>query len=415
MTSTASFPQNADTGIWNGQAFVGFVEQGGFRNMQSWSFFRKLKWFERYGSAPMRLETYIANTRRAFTTLLSPVRQGGAPGGGLPKQRQNLRKEVANAGLTAVVRDSTCKLEGPAAVLDCEDDKERLFIDEVFNAGGRERYFADVGELNALETLFGYEGGMQVSVVGGNLRLIDRLLALSRANMRLSTTVRGLEKVEDGQGRWRVHSVNKPEGPGRPGSVETLSSDDFNVVIVASSLSLANLTLAPGTEDQSGLRQSYNDSYVTHFTTTSALNGSFFGRETGMPQNVLTSSTPRSETSPPFFSLTLIRQLMDPQDSSQTHNLYKIVSREVLSNEEIGSYLTKDTDDPTEPLISWIDRQPLPASVPTVEDFDDLLEDVEIAPGLFYAGGGEQVVAIAEFGCRMGLNAARLVAGRSGV
>lgn len=37
------------------------------------------------------------------------------------------------------------------------------------------------------------------------------------------------------------------------------------------------------------------------------------------------------------------------------------------------------------------------------------MENFEIAPNIFYAGGGEQVNTSAEFGCRMKRNAAVLI------
>jgi hypothetical protein len=123
-----------------------------------------------------------------------------------------------------------------------------------------------------------------------------------------------------------------------------------------------------------------------------------------MPQDILTNIA--SDHPPSFFSLKLLKELANPDNPGQLENLYKLVTREEVPLADIEQYLEH-------PEITWIDRQPLPQSVPVLKDDGDkcrsFLEKIEILPGLYYAGGGEQVVASAEFGCRMGANAADLV------
>ncbi|KAK5119490.1 hypothetical protein LTR85_007590 [Meristemomyces frigidus] len=376
MTMPAPVPMRAGTGVWDGKLFVGFVEADGFRTPLAWSFFRKLKWFQRYGATPTRLANNATTARQQLFQLLPLV---AAPMPGV-QAKKNLRQEVAASGLLPIVEGTLCSLGDPSAGIDCAGGKERLFVEEVCNAGARERYLGNLGQ--------------QSAIVGGNLRLIDRLLALSRATIRLNTTVRSLEG-DEGSASWLLDSVDKPEGPGRPG---TSSRDEFEIVILASSLSLANVTFTPKLARQPGLQQLYTDSYVTHCTTSRTLNGSTFGRPVGMPQNVLTSPALRAPyTEPPFFSLTLVKQILRTDSQGRPmqpqQNLYKLVSRGGLSDDVIASYVARDMlqegGTSEAPLITWIDRQRLPASVLTIDDFDELLEGIEIAPGVIYAGGGE--------------------------
>ena len=88
--------------------------------------------------------------------------------------------------------------------------------------------------------------------------------------------------------------------------------------------------------------------------------------------------------------------------------LYKIVSEQQISDEQLGQYV-EQVESPTEPTISWINREPLLQSVPRLERNQTIQGAIEIAPKLFYAGGGEQITATIEFACRMARNAARLI------
>lgn len=384
------------TGVWDGKGFVGFIEEDDFRNPNAWNFFRRLKWYQRYGNAPQNFFNAVTLARQAFTLLVNPSVQQ-------PEPVRNLRKAVEDRNLGDTIRYSICTSNG---TINCTvDDKTKLFVSEVFNAGIRERYFADGNVLNGLEELFGYESEAPLIVAGGNLRLIDRLLVLSRAKVLLSSTV--TEVGESPQGGRRVRY--------RRQQVEGDIEQDFDVVVLATSLSLANITFSPPLPEQPGLEQLYNNSYVTHFTTSSTLNATYFGLELGegpgMTQNVLTSPL-CDDIKPPFYSLTFLRILADSDLTERPQNLYKIVSDQRIEDEALAAYL-QAPEDITEPLITWIDRQPLPMSVPKLPQVEtQLLENIEIVPGIIYAGGGEQVAATAEFACRMGANAAELVGKR---
>jgi hypothetical protein len=56
--------------------------------------------------------------------------------------------------------------------------------------------------------------------------------------------------------------------------------------------------------------------------------------------------------------------------------------------------------------ISWVHRQAWPHAFPRYQESHALLEEVEIAPKLFYLSGAEDVISSMEMSCRMGHNAA---------
>jgi hypothetical protein len=256
-----------------------------------------------------------------------------------------------------------------------------------------------------LEFLFGYETQVESSVDGGNLQLIDRLLRIATTDVRLGTEVKAIKRKLTGDIRLTTESTT--DGSTR--------EETFDVVIIATSTDRSGLKFDPPLDNVTGLGQKYRDSFVTHFTTPSLLNPSYFNRTKTMPQNVLTTQSIDDVfdgNEPLFFSLNLLRRIQNPQDTALQEYLFKLVSREEIPDSEIEKMLSKPTP-PTKPTITWIDRRPLPQSIPITEADSDqcktVLERIEIAPNIYYAGAGEQIIGSAEFGCRSGANVANLI------
>ncbi|KAK3696519.1 hypothetical protein LTR37_017937 [Vermiconidia calcicola] len=382
-------------GVWNGKELVGFVEEDGFREPEFWSPFRTAKWFQRYGNAPWNLSEAVSTVRLSFDILLDA--RLPSTGG-----ESNLTAAIEAADLNGYVQDFFCSGDDRTFP---DGSKGSLFVEEVAYAAERERFFASVLELNVLEYVLSYETARPVSVQGGNLRLIDRLLRLSTDDIRINTDVLKLERLNDN----KTGLTSLSSRGGLP-IVET-----FDTVIVATSLELANITFEPLLPNVPGLKQEYKNSFVTHFTTPGGLNASYFNMNETMPQNILTTVSIDDVFDGidlPFFSLTLLREITPPGATRATESLFKLVSREEIPDADIERFLALPADS-NQTLITWIDRQPLPRSVPVYEVKEDtcieILEEIEIAPSVYYAGGGEQVVASAEFGCRMGQNSANLI------
>lgn len=370
-------PSDAGTGVWDGTKFRGFVEDTGFRNPQTWSLFRKLRWFQRYGATPWEYARNVTSTQTRYRQLGTAM-------------FTSLRAAVKAVNLEKAVRLGLCE----SGLLDCTQYGNSLFLQEVIDAGIRERFFGNVDQLNGLDAILGFSGDTLSEIVGGNLRLVDRLIKLSGADLRLSTTVAKIRKQS--QGVWRLYF-----------STPTVSdSMDFEAVVIAAPLSTSDLAFEPELGSRPGLLLPYVDSFVTHFTTTSNLSSTYFKADGPVPQNILTTGI-GTDHSLPFFQLRLVGRYSNPK-TVETENLYKLVSEQPITDDELGEYLELDVGPPTKPVISWISREPLFDSVPRLDANQTLLGDVEVEPGLFYAGAGEQVTATVEFGCRMGRNVARL-------
>ena len=391
----------AGTGVWDGEKLVGFVEENGFRNPVGFSPFKTAKWYERYSSTPWDFAQNVTDIRLKFDMLL-PV-TAGAPGDQpVDPGRTNLSKELEMTGLQDYDQNLFCfdrHLDYP------DEEKAGKFANEVIYSGLRERFFDDVFGFNALSFYLGFESESPSSVRGGNLQLIERLLKLSTLDVRTATEVQKIER----QGGNNIQITAVPVSGGEP------SVEQFDRLIIASSLELGNLTFEPPLEDLPGLEQDYSDSFIIHFTTASKLNATYFNQTGTMPQNLLTTyyAEEDKDIRPSFFSLTLIGQVTNPDEPSRVENLYKLVSREEIPYNEIEKYLT-EPEECCRPVISWIDTEAQPKSVPIAAGGLDggcrtTLEKFEIAPGIYYAGGGEQVIASAEMGCRFGANSANLV------
>ena len=91
--------------------------------------------------------------------------------------------------------------------------------------------------------------------------------------------------------------------------------------------------------------------------------------------------------------------------------LYRVVSKHEISSRDIGHLFGYDAPNDAalkELGVSWVKRAVWPY---TFKPFDGQrsLDDLQILPGLYYAGAGEDLVTSLELSCRMGRNAAELL------
>lgn len=388
---TASIVTALDNGtaIWNGEEIVAPIEDNGFRDLDLASKFKRARFESRYGSSALRSRRGV--TQSLYATL----------GNSMFRSLEQLL-ERGNLNLT-VVRGAC---EGGDATICIDEPEKEVYLKEVVEAGVRDRFFGDYDELNELNSVLGLaDENALSSVAGGNLRLIDRLVKISNARLKLNSKVQDLSI-----GRTNKWNVSFDTVGGNRRHVE-----EFDKVIIAAPLSLTDLEDFPGASVLPRLQ--FADTVVTHFTTKWNLNATYFRTGVPVPQTILTSATAtrdgnRAEV--PFFSFRLLDEFVQPINSSRTSNscqkLYKIVSSKNISLAEIEQYLAPEANgDTSRPAVTWMHREYLPRSVPRLDRAMKIQGQIEIGPGLFYAGGGAQVTDTVEFGCRMGSNAARLI------
>lgn len=76
-------------------------------------------------------------------------------------------------------------------------------------------------------------------------------------------------------------------------------------------------------------------------------------------------------------------------------DLVRMVGQQFHERSELSDY-----------SISWVHHQAWPHAFPRYQENHALLEDIEIAPNLFYVSGAEEVISSVEMSCRMGRKAA---------
>ena len=248
----------AGTGVWNGSNIVNLVDQDGFRAPILWSYYKAMKWFPRYKAFPFVFDVNVSDVRLAFDQVLPTILTDPST---IPQGRRNLSDEVSLAGLENLVQSPLC-FNDSLEFMKLEEGTK--FFYEALLAGVRERFFTNELDFNMLELHLGYEDEIPVRLEDGNLRLVERLLKLSGADVRLNTIV---QKIEDASSfGYEGSLITSFSTTGSSPIVER-----FDNVVLATSLSRGNITFEPTLQDLPGLVQEYRDSVVTHFTTSSEL------------------------------------------------------------------------------------------------------------------------------------------------
>lgn len=387
LSATIANQANNGSAVWNGDRFVGFVEATGFRGTVGESAFKMAKFRGRYGNAPFNTTDTLTQSRYALLGRFT---------------FSSLLQEVTSVGLNGSLLRSACE-----GVNDfCKNDPQYdLYLKELIEAGVRDRFFGNFDDLNELNSILGLATSQNlVSVDGGNLRLIDRLIKLSGAQLLLNAKVESLTATPANAGSWKVKYVQSGKS----------EENVFDKVIIAAPFSLASITIQPKTTNVPLVE--FTDTVVTHFTSKRSINAAYFNTTVPVPQEILTSTIATNtgdRASVPFFNFRLIdnniQRFSRGRPTGDTENLYKLVSSEPLSDNQIEALLDQPRPDDNTPGISWINREILPKSVPRLNRALKIQDKIEIANGLYYAGGAAQVADTVDFACKMGRNAAKLI------
>lgn len=100
----------------------------------------------------------------------------------------------------------------------------------------------------------------------------------------------------------------------------------------------------------------------------------------------------------------------DDCDQLEYENLYRILSLHKVDDGDIVRMIGQQLHEGhslAEYGISWRHRRAWPNAF--LRQQNSFLDQIEIAPRLFYLGGGEDVFGSMEMSCRMGRNVAGLV------
>lgn len=340
--------------------------------------------------APLRLQKLLAAKLPQFQKLC----------GAYETVNPNIPETLDKLGLTA-----ECNQSAERYLLNNGISPE--FLKEVVHATTRAWLADDLEDLNglaALEAMNPADTDYIQPFRGGNYNLVYRLLKLSEVKVRLNTRVSRINRSQSGS--YHLTAVAKDLAD----SSSTTDMEDYDAIIIATPLQGAGVDLDLGVDITETLTP-YVERHVTHFTSqeSDTLSTSFFNvsHAEEIPDKIFTARG--MDPGPGFFSIDFsLADLGLDGCVVRTENLYKIVSATPLEDSMIAELLGKPKDSTLEEIgVRWVHRQAWPYASPKFRK-GAMLDNIELADGIFYTGAGEEVVSSLEMSCRMGRLAADL-------
>ena len=173
---------------------------------------------------------------------------------------------------------------------------------------------------------------------------------------------------------------------------------------------------APSLKQNNTALPPYVTRHVALFTSPNRLSPTYFKKPLNftLPKDILTAPRPDSEHG--IFSITMPRRVLGPWPcdcdcDDESEYIYRTISSRPIPEQEFvrlrGHEPTPEGDVPLQDTgRSWVHRQIWPYTRPKFSKHL-LLDNIEIAPDLYYTAAGEQVASTMELSCRMGLNVAK--------
>ncbi|KAI7140617.1 hypothetical protein KC343_g7750 [Hortaea werneckii] len=291
----------------------------------------------------------------------------------------------------------------------------RKFQEEIVRPCVRARLGQDLEEVHGLSALIAAGSSSTATVVGGNSRLIERLIKLSGAHLSLSS-----EAIAIGRGQERRYRLAVKHGSKDSEDIEYV---EYDAVVLAAPLQLLDIDLSGlGLNlNTASTAKNFIPAHITHITSPFQLvtNSSSPSINISITNDdLLTSSSSPGDTNiltvqgsdvcyfygcPPATGC----------DLCELEYLYRIHSQRALEDAELVRMLGLEHDENV-PLkgISWVRRDVWPKAFLPYSKGQDFVGKFELAPRLYYTGGGEEVMSSMEMSCKMGERvASRLVFG----
>ena len=374
-------------GIWNGERLV-FLQSDG-----SYSWWNTVKILWKYGMSPIRTQTLMKSTVNKFLLMYGPPFFPFA----------SIAKVLHAIGLKAASNPSESFLE-----------KNKIyapFSTDIIQASTRVNYAQNLNQIHALEAMVCMAAEGAMSVHGGNWQIFDRMLKSSNNNILLSTNVNDISLTEDEES-YAVKSFSVSDAV--VGSSTAINTDTFDTVIIASPLQFSNITINPTPSIYLPSPIPYVKLHVTLFTSPQFFEPESFNLppESILPTVVLTTLPNDASDPPPFFSISTLRKVTNPNtDPPRREYLYKVFSPGPLNPPSLAQLLRPSTEvKGASPLeITWQYHKiwhSYPYLPPRVT-FDD--PQLDEAGKLWYTSGIEPFISTMETSSLMGMNVARLI------
>jgi prenylcysteine oxidase/farnesylcysteine lyase len=366
-----------EIGVWNGFEFVLRREED--LKPRTWQDLARLTW--KYGLSPRRMVNLVTENLPKFNSFLAPNTYASS----------RVAERLVEVGLLSEVTTSAKDYLSNSSI---SNEYAKLFVQATTRAWSGQ----DLENINALTAITAMNPASLNSVqikLGGNINIVERLLKLSNAELRLDANITRISKSEFGKYLLHIPVKNAPD--------ELVEHD---IVIIAVPLAAASIQLDLG-DYITRSSPPFTERHVTYFANNdfNTLSPSFFNVKTkeDIPDAIFTTGNTTSK--PAFLS---IEHSIIHQHYAPFLNLYKIVSTSYLDDKDILALFGKSESSSLDDIeVQWIHRHAWPYAAPRFRK-GPVLDDVRLAKGVYYAGIADEIVPSLEMSCRMGELAANL-------
>ena len=290
-------------------------------------------------------------------------------------------------------------------------------VNEIIRAESRYRYARDLDQVNLLSSLLALRLSADVEICQGNQQLPNRMLKIAGAHVHLNHCVFCITAGD--QRRWRIHAVySDDQAEAQPSMFEA----EFDIIILTAPFasSAIDMDLPMSIPISATEVRPYVERHVTFFSTLHRLTPKYFNQTTNttIPENILTAPTQVvSGENDDIFSITVSDRVLPPDTIHNEDGLeyvYKIISSKPTSDDEIARLLGHNLDSSATNKseeqsiydlgVTWLHRQAWPHAYPQFDPKQPILDNIQIAPDLYYTAASQDVLSTMEMGCRTGNN-----------
>jgi len=414
----------ADMAVWDGRHMTAVPAC----NAVAWS------WADLYTSAarcsfcpvPVRYAVHaVSQTLSTFTAL---VRRSGFSFWRFRQAARSLQSSWAWFGRYQTFGSISQELDaiglGAATASPAEDFLDAQGISPYFRSAyvqpcARALFSQNLANLSAFSAVVAGHRATPLAIRGGNAQLVERMIRLSYADLRLN---RRVLDISPGLHRRYKLTISRLDEDDYELDAEL---DEFDAVIVAGPWTGQSVGgLEPRESPLAALSSSRprTESHVTLFSTRSPISPSTFGlSSTDRVRNVVltTTSAPTSLGDPAFYSLARESTVymdrtgcMSDDDCDQMiyeyiHRLHSVHNQSDDDLARLVGHTIDEGKNLRDVGITWVHRESWTHGAHAKNR--TLPDEILIAPNLFYLGGAEDALETMEMSCRMGRNAAKTI------
>lgn len=274
----------------------------------------------------------------------------------------------------------------------------------------RGRFSQNLLDVSGLSTLMAAGKSTTISVDGGNNRLVERMIRLSKADLQLDSVVTAISPGLSKRYQLSISHLASNES-------SKVDNVEFDMVVLAAPFESSEIDLSRF--NIHSIPTPRIDTYVTHFSSSVPVSSNL----SVLPLDIsildeMTLTTSTIADNPNILNLqesnACFRRGCLPGDEcdecDEDTRLYRVHSRQYLADDDLVRMIGQNPSENRELSdygIHFVRRRAWPRSYPQAkEGYLNFVDDIEIAPDLYYLNGAESIICSMEMSCRMGRNVA---------